>query len=107
MNELEKKWGELIIRLEKKINRELSLKGVLYLIGLQELNMIDKDFSKEEKIDVLHVAVCKILSAYGYYKFTGIDKDGWHHYDELKALKNLSEKEQQELIKEGIINYLN
>jgi len=107
MKDLEKRWGELIVRLEKQFDDEMSLKGILYLIGVQELNFGVKRFGKEEKIDVLHVATCKLLSNYGYYKFDSIDKDGWPHYIELKALKNLSEKGQQNLIKKAIISYLN
>jgi len=107
MKDLEKRWGELIVRLEKQFDDEMSLKGILYLIGVQELNFGVKRFGKEEKIDILHVATCKLLSNYGYYKFDSIDKDGWPHYIELKALKNLSEKGQQNLIKKAIISYLN
>jgi len=106
MKDLEKKWSLLIQRLEKQFEYEITLKGVLYVIGLQELNMPEKSFSKEEKVDVLHVATCKILSTFGYYKFTSVDKDGWPHYEEVKALKNLSESEQEKLIKEGIIRYV-
>tara|TARA_B100001758_G_C18398488_1_gene607447 strand:- start:558 stop:884 length:327 start_codon:yes stop_codon:yes gene_type:complete len=107
MKGLEQRWGELILKLEKKFDDEMSLKGILYLIGVQELNFGIKQFSREEKINVLHVATCKLLSNYGYYKFDGIDKDGWPHYIELRALKNLSEKDQQTLIKEAILNYIN
>jgi len=107
MKGLEKKWEELISRLEKQFDDEMSLKGILYLIGVQELNFGIKRYDREEKINVLHVATCKLLSNYGYYTFDSIDKDGWPHYTELKALENLSEKDQQNLIKEAIINYLN
>jgi hypothetical protein len=107
MNDLEKNWEGLIKRLEKQFDDEISLKGILYLIGVQELNFGIKEFDREEKINVLHVATCKLLSNYGYYKFDSIDKDGWPHYIGLKALRNLSEKEQENLIKEAIINYLN
>ena len=107
MNDLEKNWEGLIKRLEKQFDDEISLKGILYLIGVQELNFGIKEFDREEKINVLHVATCKLLSNYGYYKFDGIDKDGWPHYIELKALQNLSKNEQQNLIKEAIISYLN
>ena len=107
MENVDIKWDMLIKRLEKKFNDEMSLKGILYLIGVQELNFGIKQFEREEKINVLHVATCKLLSNYGYYKFDGIDKDGWPHYKELKALQNLSENDQQILIKEAIINYIN
>lgn len=106
MKDLEEKWKQLIIRLEKQFDEEMSLKGILYLIGVQELGFGIKRFDRQEKINVLHVATCKLLSYYGYYKFDSIDKDGWPHYKEIKALKN-SEKEQESLIKMAIIRYLN
>ena len=107
MKSLDKKWESLIERLEKQFLDEVSLKGVLYLIGIQELNFGLKKFNREEKINVLHVATCKLLSNYGYYKFDGVDKDGWPHYTEIKALQNLSEKDQENLIKKAIIHYIN
>ncbi len=106
MNDLDKKWQDLILKLEKKFNDEMTLKGILYLIGVQELGFGVKKFDREEKINVLHVATCKILCPYGYYKFESIDKDGWPHYTELKAIKNLSKKEQRSLMQEAILNYL-
>ena len=107
MKELEKRWDALILKLENQFEDEMSLKGILYLIGVQELNFGVKRYDRDEKINVLHVAICKLLSNYGYYKFDSIDKDGWPHYIEIKALKNLSELEQQNLIKKAIINFLN
>ena len=104
---LDEKWDGFIKRLEKQFNDEVSLKGILYLIGIQELNFGIKQFEREEKINVLHVATCKLLSKYGYYKFDSVDKDGWPHYIEIKALKDLSKDDQERLIKEAIINYLN
>ena len=107
MKDLEKKWEKLIKKLEKQFDDEVSLKGILYLIGVQELNFGIKRFDREEKINVLHVATCKLLSNHGCYKFDSIDEDGWPHYTELKALENLSEKDQENLIKEAIISYVN
>ena len=100
-------WENLVARLEKQFDDEMTLKGILYLIGIQELNFGIKRFSREEKLNVLHVATCKLLSSFGYYKFVSIDEDGWPHYKEVKAIKNLNEKEQENLIKKAIINYIN
>ena len=106
MCSLDYKWEKILEKLQEKFNEEISLKGVLYLIGIQELNFGVKQFDRQEKINVLHVATCKLLSRYGYYKFDRIDKDGWPHYNELKAIKDLSAKEQEMLLKESIIEYL-
>ena len=107
MDDLNKKWDALVLRLEEKFDDEMNLKGILYLIGVQELNMGIKRFGREEKLDILHVAVCKILTPFGFYKFDTVDEEGWPHWKELKALKNLDEEKQGLLMKEAIINYLN
>ena len=100
-------WDALVSRLEKQFNSELSLKGILYLIGIQEVNQGIKSFDKEEKVNVLHVAICKLLIPYGYFSFEKIDPDGWPHYRELKPLKRLSDSEQKSLIKKAILNFFN
>ena len=107
MENLEKKWQEIIKRLEQQFKDEVSIKGILYLIGVQELNFGIKQFSREEKISVLHVATCRLLSDFGYYKLERIDSEGWPHYKELRPLKSLSAEVQQKLIKTAIIKYLN
>ena len=107
MDNINKQWDVLISGLEKSFDEKLSLKVILYLIGVQELNLGKKSYTRDEKLNVLHVAVCKILSPYGYYKIEKIDEDGWPHFLEIKALKNLSEKDQDLLLKKAIINYFN
>ena len=42
-------WKNTISQLEKEFNQELTLKGVLYLIGVQELNLGLKKFAREWK----------------------------------------------------------
>ena len=105
MEKLNNKWDALLLTLQKDIAEDIDLKGVLFLIGVQELQMGIKEFSKEEKQDILHLAVCKLLSPYGYFKFEKVDEDGWPHWIELKAIKNLSGKQQDLLIKEAIVAY--
>ena len=106
MEDLNKKWDALIKKLEKQFDDEMTLKGILYLIGIQELNFESYRFSREEKINVLHVATCKVLCSFGYYKFDSIDEDGWPHFTELKAVKNLTENQQGLLMQEAILKYL-
>ena len=105
MEKLNNKWDALLLKLQKDIAEDIDLKGVLFLIGVQELQKGIVSFTKEEKQDILHLAVCKLLSPYGYFKFEKVDEDGWPHWIELKAIKNLSGKQQDLLIKEAIIAY--
>ena len=105
MEDLEKQWEELISLLQLSFEEELSEKSILFLIGVQELSQGIRDFDKEEKTYLLHIAVCKLLSSYGYYKFKLVDEDGWPHWEETKKLETLSDANQKILIKKSIIEY--
>jgi len=105
MDELEKKWEELVLSLEKSLNDELTLKSILFLIGVQELGQGIRSFDKEEKIYLLHIATCKLLTPFGYYRFKSVDEDGWPHYEEIKKLEHLGAKSQKNLMKRAILKY--
>jgi len=82
-----------------------DLQAVLFLIGIQELGHVRKDFSKEEKQDLMHVATCKMLEGAGYYEFVGRDEDGWPHYQLIKPIPKHSMEDQEQLLKRGVIDY--
>ena len=82
-----------------------SLNAILLLIGIQEYGHRTADFTKEEKQDLMHVAVCTLLAPLGYYTFEGRDGDGWPHYEAQRPLGTLSLKEQEQLLKSQIVAY--
>ncbi len=78
---------------------------VLFLIGIQELGLIQHQFTKEEKQDLMHIAVCTLLSYDGYYEFVGRDADGWPHYNPLKNVPISGAEEQESFLKKYVIRY--
>jgi len=82
-----------------------DLNGILFLIGIQELGRWKEQFTKEEKQDLMHVAVCRLLSYDGYYSFVGRDEDGWPHWKEMKPLTVKGVKTQERMLKERVIYY--
>jgi hypothetical protein len=102
---IDAKWKELVAELEKKFGGELDLSAVLFLIGVQELGKGYKKFTKNEKLDVMHIATCTLLEQYGYYEFLGKDDAGWPHWKRLKKLPPLNSKEQTALMKRAILEY--
>ena len=85
--------------------RPKDLNAVLFLIGVQELGRGHVHFSKEEKQDLLHIAICKVLSYTGYYILDGIDHDGWPHWRLMKKLPRFDLLEQEQLLKWGVLDY--
>tara|TARA_Y100000814_G_scaffold240407_1_gene184824 strand:- start:352 stop:702 length:351 start_codon:yes stop_codon:yes gene_type:complete len=106
-SELKTKWNNLKTKLSVDFsdNEIIDLDSIIFLIGLQELGQFQKRFNKQKKLEVIHIAVCKLLSDYGYYEFDYTDNDGWPHYKLIKKLPNLKAGEQTILMKKAIINY--
>jgi hypothetical protein len=105
--ESKEKWVDLVSFISKEFGQGeiLDLQAILFLIGIQELGKGMCDFSKDEKLDLLHIAICRLLSNYGYYEFEGRDKDGWPHYKTNEKLPALKPGEQSILMKEAAILY--
>lgn len=102
---VEIKFKELVNKLEKTFGGGLDVQAILFLIGVQELGKGYQNFSKREKTELMHVAVCTVLEPYGFYVLEGRDSDNWPHFKFLKSLPPLDERQQQHLIKEAIIEY--
>jgi hypothetical protein len=103
--DVELRFQQVKSELEKTFGAGMDSQAILFLIGVNELGIGYKEFSKNEKTDLMHVAVCTLLEPYGYYKFVGRDEEQWPHFELLKQLPPLTDREQQHLIKEAMIQY--
>lgn len=83
----------------------LNLDAIIYLIGVQELGQGTKEFKKDDKVNLMHIAICRLLEPFGYYEFDFFDNDGWPHYKVLEELPPLKSGEQTVLMKEAIVLY--
>lgn len=103
---LERQWHLLLDQLGKAIGKKpKDLNGVLFLIGVQELGQGHRFFSKEEKQDLMHIAICRVLSLSGFYTLVGLDEHGWPHWKLAKKLPKFDLLEQEKLLKMHIIEY--
>lgn len=107
VSDLKEKWNFLVEKLTHDFSEgdELNVDGILYLVGVQELGQGYREFKKDEKMNLMHIAICKLLEPYGYYEFDYFDDDGWPHYKTVTELPNLKPGEQTVLMKEAIVAY--
>lgn len=105
LQNLKTKWEELCRKLSDEFGEEPDLQVVLFLIGVQELGKGPQKFSKDEKQDLMHIAVCRLLSTFGYYELTGHDQDGWPHWQLVNKLPPLTLREQDLLLKQAAVEY--
>lgn len=103
---LERNWNSLLEEILRMLGQKpKDLNGVLFLIGVQELGRGHQLFTKEQKQDLLHIAICKVLSYAGYYNLEGLDNDGWPHWKLIKKLPRFDLLEQEKLLKLHVMEY--
>ncbi len=99
-------WEDLLNTLHSLVGkRPADLNAVLFLIGVQELGQGPRRFSKEAKQDLMHIAVCRVLSLSGYYHFDGYDKDGWPQWVLQKPVPPGDLLSQENFLKQHVITY--
>ena len=105
--QLKVRWDAVVKLLSNQFadGEPLDLDAVIYLVGLQELGQLHRKFKKDEKLNLMHIAICRLLEPFGYYEFDYFDKDGWPHYRILEQLPPLKAGEQSVLMKEAIVQY--
>ena len=105
--QLKERWEKLVTILSDQFSQgeDLDLDAIIYLIGVQELGQIHREFKKDEKLNLMHIAICRLLEPYGFYEFDFFDEERWPHYRVKEELPPLKAGEQSVLMKEAIVNY--
>ncbi len=98
-------WEELLLKVSKKFKVLADFDFLLFLIGIQELGKGYMKYSKEEKMDMINLARCKMFEQKGYYKQSGVDEEGWPHFEVLKSVEDVMPSKREAILKEAMISY--
>jgi hypothetical protein len=104
-DDLQARWWKLEEKLVERFGKKPDMEGILFLIGMQELGALREKYTKEQKQDLMHVAVCTLLAPSGFYEMERVDEDGWPHFRQLKAVPTLSLVEQENFLKDHVLLY--
>ena len=104
-DDLQQRWWTLEAKLTERFGKKPDMETTLFLIGLQETGFVREKITKEQKQDLMHVAICTVLGASGYYELQGQDDEGWPHFSQLKDLPTLSLHDQENFLKDHILLY--
>ncbi len=104
-DDLQQRWWTLEAKLTERFGKKPDMEAVLFLIGMQETGFIQEKITKEQKQDLMHVAICTVLALSGYYELQGNDDEGWPHFSQLKDLPTLPLHDQENFLKDHILLY--
>ena len=104
-DDLQSRWWNLEAKLVERFGKKPDLESILFLIGIQELGGTKDKFTKEQKQDLMHIAVCTLLMPSGYYELEGKDADGWPHFRQLRSMPDMNAFEQENFLKDHVLLY--
>lgn len=104
-DDLQQRWWQLESKLQTHFGKKPDMEAILFLIGIQEVGFWKKKITKEQKQDLMHVAICTVLSPGGFYTLEGKDQDGWPQFKQLKELPATNFMEQENFLKDYILFY--
>jgi hypothetical protein len=104
-DDLQSRWWALEAKMIERFGKKPDMETVLFLIGIQEFGGSQEKFTKEQKQDLMHVAVCSLLMQSGYYEIEGYDVDNWPHFKQLKELPVMDMIQQESFLKDHILLY--
>lgn len=99
------KWKFILSQLESQFGKRLDMNAILLIIGIRELGSLKDKFTKEEKVRLMHIAVCRLFSKSGYYELIGVNSKGWPEWKKLEDLPFIDVFEQESLIRQHIVDY--
>jgi hypothetical protein len=104
-DDLQQRWWKLQERLIQRFDKKPDMETILFLIGIQEFGDIREKFTKEQKQDLMHVAICSLFVPSGYYELEKVDEEGWPHFKQLKPMPDMNPVEQENFLKDHILLY--
>jgi hypothetical protein len=104
-DDFQQRWWNLEAKMAQRFGKKPDMEAILFLIGIQEFGQVREKFTKEQKQDLIHVAICSLLSQSGYYELEKTDEDGWPHFKQLKAMPEMTIPEQENFLRDHILLY--
>lgn len=104
-DDLQQRWWNLEAKLAERFDKKPDMEAILFLVGIQETGFMQEKITKEQKQDLMHVAVCYLLTPSGYYELEGVDEDGWPHFKQLKPMPDMNAFEQENFLKDHVLLY--
>ena len=102
-----KNWNELCSLLAEKFGTEADLNSVLFLIGMRERGLTFQPFSKEEKMNLIHLGSCVLYPEMGLTENIGTDRDGWPLFVQRTVAADIPEERKHKVLQDCALRYFN
>ena len=98
-------WIELCDQLGKQFDIDIDLNGVLFLVGIRERGLTFQPFSKEEKMNLIHLGCCTLYQEMGLTEKIGMDEEGWPLFAQKALAPVIPEERKHKVLQDCAVRY--
>lgn len=102
---IQNKWKTIDAFMRKNFNKKADISAILFLIGMREYGHIKENFSKEEKVKLMDIALARVLSKSGFFESKGIDESNFPVWEKKSSMEKISLLEQETILRAHIVEY--
>ncbi len=100
----EQEWNELLLRLSKQFKVTVNHEFILFVIGVNERGSGFRNYSKDEKMDLMNLGSCVLMHHMGRARLVGADQQGWPVYESVDAM-NVDVPSSEDFYKQAMIDF--
>lgn len=100
----EQEWEGLLLRLSKQFKVTANHEFILFLVGINERGSGFRNYSKEEKMDLMNLGSCVLMEHMGLTRKVGADGQGWPVYEPIHG-ESLEIASSNVFFKHAMIDY--
>lgn len=98
-------WLDLVAHVKEQYGLDAQMEELLFFVGMQEYGQGIRCYSKDEKLALIKVGLCKLFSYHGLFEQQGLDGQGWPIWREVEGTKMPPEETQEEMLKASLIRF--
>ncbi len=98
-------WNELCVHLGQQFDIDIDLNGVLFLVGIREMEFAFRPFSKEEKMSLINLGSCTLYQEMGLTELTGTDEEGWPIFKQKALAQVIPEERKHKVLQDCALRY--
>jgi hypothetical protein len=98
-------WKDLCKHLTMMFGIEVDMNGVLFLIGIREMGLLFREFSKEEKLNLINLGSCTLYKEMGLVEISGEDNERWPVFRQKTLAPVIAEELKLKTLQDCAIRY--
>lgn len=105
MENWENNWIEIQAKVSDHFKVEADFNFMLFMIGIQDIGSGLTSYTRDEKMDIINLGKCRLLTNCGYLRQISTTKGDWPAFEEVIPLGEINPLKMENILKAEMVSY--